>query len=424
MAKADLIDELEQRGLLNQSSDKEGLRAHLKEASRTVYCGFDPTAPSLHIGNLVPLFALRRFQLYGHRPLLLVGGATGMIGDPSGRSDERNLNDAKTVKEWVDRIRGQAEQFLDFDGNAAAEVVNNLDWTASMDVISFLRDVGKHFSVNSMIARDSVRTRLDRDDEGISYTEFSYVLLQSMDFMHLAREYDCSVQIGGSDQWGNIVSGMDLTRRALKKDAFALTVPLVTKADGTKFGKTAGGAVWLDPARTSPYSFYQFWLNTADADVVHFLNVFTFLDTQQIEEIRTQVEDAPEKREAQALLAEEVTRLVHGDQALASARKITSALFGGDVRDLGEADLDQLELDVMDTTHCSGKQGLLAVLADTGLAPSKGAARKLVMSKGVSVNGQVQDDIERELDWSDALAGRFYLLRRGRKSWHLLVRKP
>ncbi|MDA1077033.1 MAG: tyrosine--tRNA ligase [Proteobacteria bacterium] len=423
MSTSDLIQELKLRGLINQTSDEAGLDDHLKGAARTVYCGFDPTAPSLHIGNLVPLFALRRFQLHGHRPLLLVGGATGMIGDPSHRSDERHLNDAQTVANWVTSIRSQAEQFLEFEGDAAARVVNNLDWTASMDVISFLRDIGKHFSVNAMIARDSVRSRLERDGDGITYTEFSYVLLQSMDFMHLAKQYDCTVQIGGSDQWGNIVSGMDLTRRALGKEAYALTVPLITKADGTKFGKTAGGAVWLDPAKTSPYSFYQFWLNTSDDDVVHFLNVFTFLDLGRIDDISRLVKQAPEKREGQELLASEVTRLVHGEESLISARAISQALFGGDLTSLGEKELEQLQLDGMDSTLVRGAVGLTAALAETGLAPSRGAARKLVQSNGVQVNGQIQNDIDRELDWSDALAGRFYLIRRGRKNWHLLVRE-
>ncbi len=277
-----LIDDLKQRGLFAQASDEEGLARHLANGSRTLYCGFDPTAESLQIGNLVPLLTLRRFQAQGHRPILLLGGATGLIGDPSGRGDERNLNDSVVVETWVERIRAQVEPFLDFSGNAAAVMVNNLDWTKDLDVISFLRDVGKHFSVNAMIQRESVKSRLDRKGEGISYTEFSYMLLQANDYLELAKRHGCTVQIGGSDQWGNIVSGMDLVRRALGTSAYALTVPLITKADGTKFGKTAAGAVWLDPAHTSPYSFYQFWFNCADADVVKYLKVFTFLGLEEI----------------------------------------------------------------------------------------------------------------------------------------------
>jgi tyrosyl-tRNA synthetase len=271
MNQPQLLDELRRRGLVAQVSGEAELERHLAGASRTLYCGFDPTADSLHIGNLVPLLTLRRFQQHGHRPVLLLGGATGMIGDPSGRSTERNLNDPAVIGGWLERIRGQVERLVDFDGNNAAILVNNLDWTASLDVITFLREVGKHFSVNQMIQRESVRSRLEREGEGISYTEFSYMLLQANDYTELARRYDCTLQIGGSDQWGNIVSGMDLVRRKLGRDSFALTLPLVTRSDGSKFGKTAGGSIWLDAARTSPYSFYQFWLNTTDADVVSYL---------------------------------------------------------------------------------------------------------------------------------------------------------
>jgi tyrosyl-tRNA synthetase len=420
---ATLIDELSRRGLIAQVSDQQGLSEHLQTGSRTLYCGFDPTADSLHIGNLVPLLTLRRFQLAGHRPILLMGGATGLIGDPSGRSDERNLNSSEVVAEWVNRIHRQVEGFVDFAGNNAALITNNLDWTADLDVISFMRDVGKYFSVNSMLQRESVRSRLDRDGEGISYTEFSYMLLQAMDFAELAGRYNCSVQIGGSDQWGNIVSGMDLVRRRLGKDAYALTLPLIAKADGTKFGKTAEGAIWLDSHRTSPYSFYQFWLNTADADVVHFLNVFTFVGLDEIDEIGRTTEEAPERREAQQRLADEVTTLVHGSDALASAQRISQCLFQGDVRGLTEVDLEQLQQDGMDCTVIDAAPvGLLAALADSGLAPSRGAARKLLQGKGVRVNGVVQDDVGRELNWQDALFGRFYLLRRGKKNWHLLAR--
>ena len=417
-----LIEELKARGLLAQVSDEAGLAEHLDEGSRTVYCGFDPTADSLHIGNLVPLLALRRFQDAGHKPILLVGGATGLIGDPSGRSDERSLNDGDVVAQWVDRIRDQASGMLDFTGNNPAVVVNNLDWTRDLDVISFLRDVGKYFSVNSMIQRDSVRSRLERDGEGISYTEFSYMLLQAMDYCELAGRFGCSVQLGGSDQWGNIVSGMDLVRRRLSQEAYAMTVPLVTKSDGTKFGKTAAGAVWLDAGKTSPYSFYQFWLNCADADVEHFLKVFTFLELPTIAGLMAELAESPHLRGAQRALATEVTRLVHGQQALDSAERITAALFAGELDALTEQDLEQLKLDGMDATEVAPGEGLLAVLAEAGLAPSRGQARKLVASNGVRINGEVCSDAEAQLDFADALYGRFYLLRRGKKNWHLLVK--
>ena len=418
-----LLEELRERGLIAQVSDEAGLARHLSSGSRTLYCGFDPTSDSLHIGNLVPLITLRRFQVFGHRPILLLGGATGLIGDPAGRSDERSLNSDQVVAGWVERIRDQVEGFVDFEGNNPAIMANNLDWTAKLDVIGFLRDVGKHFSVNTMIQRESVKSRLDRDGEGISYTEFSYMLLQALDYQELAERYDCSLQIGGSDQWGNIISGMDLVRRKLNKESYALTLPLITKADGTKFGKTAGGAVWIDRVKTSPYSFYQFWLNTSDADVINYLKVFTFVSLDEIADIAGEMEASPHLRMAQKRLAKEMTRLVHGEEALTSALRITRCLFEGDLTGLSPEDLQQLRLDGMDCTALADAgSGLLACLVEARLASSRGAARKLVDSGGVSVNGEVQRDTERFLDWSDALFGRYYLLRRGKKSWHLLVR--
>ena len=392
-------------------------------ACRTLYCGFDPTADSLHIGHLIPLLCLRRFQLAGHRPICLVGGATGLIGDPSFRDDERSLNDVDVVADWVDRIRAQATPFLDFDGPTGAIVENNLEWTRKLDVITYLRDIGKHFSVNAMIQRDSVRERLEREGQGITYTEFSYMLLQAMDYLELARRHGCSLQIGGNDQWGNIVSGMDLVRRHLQQDAYALTLPLITKADGTKFGKTAGGAVWLDPARTSPYSFYQFWMNSADADVIPWLKAFTFLELPAIDDLAERLAAAPERREAQGALADELTRLVHGADALGSAQRITQALFGGGLEALTDSDLEQLALDGMGVTEVSAPSvGLLTALTEGGLAASNGQARKLVTGGGVRVNGAVADQAAAELDFSDALYGRFYLLRRGKKNWHMLVK--
>lgn len=423
MGKA-LIEELKARGLVAQASDEAGLSEHLEGASRTVYCGFDPTADSLHIGNLVPLLTLRRFQQHGHRPILLLGGATGLIGDPSGRADERTLNQTDVVAGWVERIRHQVERLVSFEGANAAIIENNLEWTADLDVITFLRDIGKYFSVNAMIQRESVRSRLERDDQGISYTEFSYMLLQAMDYLKLAERHGCSVQVGGSDQWGNIVSGMDLVRRRLGREAFALTVPLITKADGSKFGKTASGAVWLDPQRTSPYAFYQFWLNTADADVQPFLRIFTFLSLAEIDGVMKAFRESPGERLAQRILAVEVTRLLHGERALASAQRITEALFSGSIGALTAEDLEQLTQDGMESTLVSGSSVALAnILAEAGLATSRSQARKLVASKGVRVNGSVVEDPEAELDFSDALHGRFYLLRRGKKNWHLIVKK-
>jgi tyrosyl-tRNA synthetase len=418
-----LLEDLASRGLIAQVSDEAGLASHLAEGPRTLYCGFDPTADSLHIGNLVPLLTLRRFQEAGHKPILLLGGATGLIGDPSGRSDERSLNDGTIVADWVENIHRQVRGLLDFDGNNPAVIANNLDWTSELDVISFLRDIGKHFSVNAMMQRDSVRSRLERDDEGISFTEFSYMLLQAMDFFELASRSDCSLQIGGSDQWGNIVSGVVLVRRKLSREVFALTVPLITKADGTKFGKTAAGAIWLDGRKTTPYSFYQFWLNTADADVEHFLKVFTFLELDTISGLMTEFAESPQLRAAQRRLAIEVTTLVHGQAAVESAQRITAALFDGALSSLTEEDLEQLRLDGMSYSEVSPGDGLVSVLADAQLAPSRGQARKLVSGNGVRLNGEVNNDPEATLDFTDALHGRYYLLRRGKKNWHLLLRK-
>lgn len=420
-----VMENLEWRELVTQVSDYAGLGEHLAKAPRTLYCGFDPTADSLHIGSLVPLLALRRFQLEGHRPILLIGGATGLIGDPSFRPDERSLNDESLVANWGEQIRGQVEGFLDFGSSFGAVVANNLDWTRELDLIGFLRDVGKHFSVNAMIQRDSVRSRLQRAGSGISYTEFSYMLLQANDYLELAKRYECSLQVGGSDQWGNILSGIDLVRRQLRREAFALTLPLVTRADGAKFGKTAEGTVWLDSRKTSPYSFYQYWLNSTDADVIRFLKFFTFLDPAEIDELAVEVREAPQTRAAQTRLAEEVTELVHGREALGSAQRITRCLFGGSLQSLQREDFGQLRLDGMACTEVGRDHpvGLLAALADAGLASSRGAARKLVEGGGVSVNGAIQTETERVLDFSDALHGRYYLLRRGKKNWHLLARR-
>ncbi len=416
------IAELDQRELIAQVSSREDLDRHLNSVSRTLYCGFDPTAESLHIGNLVPLLMLRRFQLYGHRPIALVGGATGLIGDPSFKKNERALTDRDVVETWVRAISEQVRRFVDTTGNNAAMVVDNLDWTRGLDVITFLRDIGKHFSVNAMMAKDSVRSRLTQHDVGISFTEFSYMLLQSLDYAELCRRYGCTLQIGGNDQWGNITAGMDLVRRTLGRETFALTVPLVTQADGTKFGKTESGTIWLDSARTSPYSFYQFWLNTADADCIRYLKSFTFLDLEEIRALAAALAGSPELREAQRRLAEEVTRIVHGDEGVRSAQRISAALFDGAIGDLMKADLEQLGLDGIPSTSIgNSERTLIAILGETPLAASRSAARRLVESGGIQVNGRLVREVGAVLTRSDALFNRYHLIRRGKKAWHLVV---
>lgn len=422
------IEDLKRRGLVAQVSDESGLDAHLRAGPRTLYCGFDATADSLHHAHLLQVVALRRFQLTGHRPIALVGGATGLIGDPSFKSDERVLLDREDVRRNSEAIARQLERYIDFEQSPTAGqgalLVNNLEWTEALDVITFLRDVGKYFSVNEMMRKESVRSRLEREGSGISFTEFSYQILQANDYLELARRHDCTLQIGGNDQWGNITAGMDLVRRCLGREAFALTSPLVTKEDGTKFGKTETGAVWLAPHRTSPYAFYQFWINTADADAMPFLRYFTFLSMEEMEPLAQSTQRHPERREAQRRLAEEVTRFVHGEPGLEAARRITEALFRGEVGDLTESDLAQLALDGMEHTTVSGEsEPLVNVLAATPLADSRGAARRLVTTRGLSVNGAPVTDIEQTLSRQSALFGRYHLLRRGKKSWHLIVWK-
>lgn len=413
------LPELQQRHLIAQISDRDGLDSHLNSGSRTIYAGFDPTADSLHIGNLVPLLTLRRFQQYGHRPIVLVGGATGLIGDPSFKSGERALNPRETVERWMERIRSQVSRFVDMTGNNAAMVVDNFDWTGTLDVITFLRDVGKHFSVNAMMQKESVRARLTQAESGISFTEFSYMLLQAMDYMELCKRFRCTVQVGGSDQWGNITAGMDLVRRTLGIESYALTVPLIAKSDGSKFGKTESGTVWLDGAKTSPYAFYQFWLNTADADVLRFLGVFTFIELDELTKLGESVVSDPSRREAQRRLAHDVTLLVHGETGVRSAERISAALFGNRACELTESDLDQLRQDGMPSSAIENEPQLVAVLAASGLATSRGAARKLIQTQSVQVNGLVVDDCDAVLSRTAALHGRFHLIRRGKKSWHL-----
>lgn len=418
MINPHLLDELTERGLVAQNSDPAALADHLA-TPRTVYCGFDPTAGSLHIGHLVPLLMLRRFQLAGHTPVALVGGATGLIGDPSFKATERSLNSADTVQGWVASLSAQIRALLPADeGLSAPQLVNNGDWMGQMSALDFLRDIGKHFSVNAMLARESVRQRLARPDQGISFTEFSYALLQSYDFAVLHQRLGCTLQIGGNDQWGNITSGMDLTRRLHQAQVHGMTLPLITKADGTKFGKTEGGAVWLDPALTSPYAFYQFWLGTADEDVYRFLRYYSFMSLSEIDALEAEDAKRQGRKQAQQVLANELTELVHGKAALAAVQRISELLFSGDVTRLGESDLAQLAQDGMPSSTISGEADLVSLLVSCGLANSRRIARELLAAGAISLNGVLKQD--EQLSATDRLFGRYLLLRRGKKQYHLV----
>ncbi|ENG6105620.1 tyrosine--tRNA ligase [Serratia liquefaciens] len=421
MASSNLIKQLQERGLVAQVTDEEALAERLAQGPIALYCGFDPTADSLHLGHLVPLLCLKRFQLAGHKPVALVGGATGLIGDPSFKAAERKLNTTDTVNEWVEKIRKQVSPFLDFDcGNNSAVAANNYDWFGGMNVLTFLRDIGKHFSVNQMISKEAVKQRLNRDDSGISFTEFSYNLLQGFDFAELYNRHQVELQIGGSDQWGNITSGIDLTRRMHQQQVFGLTVPLITKADGTKFGKTEGGAVWLAPEKTSPYKFYQFWINTADADVYRFLKFFTFMDLAEINALEEEDKNSGKAPRAQYVLAEEVTGMVHGAEGLAAAKRITQSLFSGALHDMTEADFAQLAQDGMPTIKLDGDADLQQALVNAELVPSRGQARTMIGSNAVTINGEKQSNAEYTFSDADRLFGRYTLLRRGKKHYCLV----
>ncbi|MFC5824554.1 tyrosine--tRNA ligase [Nonomuraea insulae] len=412
----DLLDDLAWRGLIAQSTDLDALRASMAREPITVYSGFDPTAPSLHIGHFVPLLTLRRFQLAGQHPIGLVGGATGLIGDPSGRNTERSLNSSDVVAEWVERLRGQVGTFLDFDAQPnPARLVSNLDWTGELSAIDFLRDIGKHFPVNRMLARESVSARLS--GEGLSYTEFSYQILQSNDYLELFRRYNCTLQIGGSDQWGNITAGADLIRRIEGGHVHVLTQPLITKADGTKFGKTAGGALWLDPAMTSPYAFYQYFLNSDDRDVIHYLKVFTFRTREEIEALEKAVAERPFAREAQRTLAEDLTELLHGADELAAVVAASKALFGqGSLEELPASTLEAALAEVPKAVVPALGASFVDLLADSGLVESKSAARRAVKEGGAYLNNRKITDESYEPGADDLLGGRFMVLRRGKKS--------
>lgn len=416
MTSTNIIDELTWRGLINQSTDLDSL-LEATEDPITLYCGFDPTGPSLHAGHLVPLLMLRRFQEAGHTPIVLAGGATGMIGDPR-EVGERSMNSEDTVKDWAERISGQLQRFVHFDGDNAAKLVNNNDWTSKLGAIEFLRDIGKHFSLSTMLGRETVKRRLEND--GISYTEFSYMLLQANDFVQLRREHDCILQIGGGDQWGNLVAGVDLNRRIDGAQTHALTVPLVTDADGKKFGKsTGGGSLWLDPEMTSPYTWYQYFVNTADADVIRYLRWFTFLDQEELARLEVEVEERPFKREAQRRLAQEMTDLVHGVEAREAVELASQALFGrAELANLDEATLSASlsETDVFEFAAAE-KTTIVDLLVGAGLADSKGAARRSIKEGGAYVNNLRIEDESWSPAESDYLHGAWLVLRRGKKNF-------
>ncbi|WP_373091889.1 tyrosine--tRNA ligase [Zhongshania sp.] len=428
---AELLMELEARGLVAQMTGENGLSEYLSSEMRTLYCGFDPTADSLHIGHLVPLLALRRFQQAGHKPIALVGGATGLIGDPSFKAQERQLNTPDIVANWAGRLKGQVSRFIDFDsGENAAEVVNNLDWFGQMSALEFLRDIGKYFTINNMIAKESVKQRLNREGSGISFTEFSYSLLQGMDFSELYKRNGCTLQLGGSDQWGNIIAGVDLARRQHGVAVHGLTMPLVTKSDGTKFGKTESGTVWLDPAKTSPYAFYQFWLGTVDADVYKFLRYFTFLSLAEIDVIE-QADKEAGRPSAQRILAEQMTSLIHGDEELAGAQRITEALFSGDLAELSASDLAQLQLDGLPTSILDRSElldrPLTQLLADIGMGAGKqikdALGRNAVQVNGVAVGLADNMAAESVFAASNALFDKYYVIKLGKKKYQMLVFK-
>lgn len=411
-----LLDDLRWRNSIAQTTDLKELTAYLDSGSRFLYLGVDPTAPSIHIGNLVAFTVLRRFQLAGHRPIALVGGATGLVGDPSGRNSERTLNETEIVAQWVERIRTQLEGFLDFTGSHAAIMANNLEWTAPVTAIEFLRDIGKHFSVNQMLAKDSVSSRLEAG--GISYTEFSYQILQSFDYLELFRRHGCALQIGGSDQWGNIVAGVDLIRRVESKSSHALTIPLLEKADGTKFGKSAGGAIWLDPEMTSPYSFFQFFLNSDDRDVEQLLKTFSFKSHEELEALFESLRTNPGAREAHRALAREVTTLIHGESTTKKVEAAAKALFGqGEIREL---DLGTLQGAIQELPRTSIAQGApipswIELIVATGIVDSKSAARRIVKEGGAYLNNAKIASEDFAPSSSDLLHGKYLLLRKGKR---------
>jgi len=422
-----IYSELEWRGLIAGCTDVEGLNRRLAQGPITVYCGFDPTADSLHVGNLVPLLALRRFQQFGHRPIAVAGGATGAIGDPSGRTTERQLISKETLQANIAKVKQQLARLLDFDTPTnPARLVDNADWTAQVTYLDFLRDIGKHFSVNQMIAKESVRTRMEDREAGISYTEFSYMLLQAFDFYHLRKEFGCELQIGGSDQWGNITAGIDLIRKKLGVQAFGLTLPLITNADGSKFGKTVAGAVWLDTQKTSVYRFYQFWINTDDRDVVRYLKYFTFLSQEQIDALAQEHQRDPGTRTAHRALARAVTSLIHGESATEDAIRASQILFGGELNGIPEATFNDVVGEVptfsLPRSRLDGQGIALAeLLVHAGLCPSKGQARKDIAAGGIYINNRRETNPQRHVGNADLLFGKHLLLRKGKKNYAVVT---
>jgi tyrosyl-tRNA synthetase len=418
-----LFEELTWRGFINQITSPE-LPALLAKESIRLYCGFDPTADSLHIGSLLPIMGLAHFQRAGHRPIALVGGGTGLIGDPSFKAQERSMLTKELVQANAEGIHKQLAHFMRFEGENAAVMINNADWLCELPLVDFLRDIGKHFSVNAMLSRDSVKNRLQDRDQGISFTEFSYSLLQAYDFLHLSDSHDCRIQVGGSDQWGNIVSGIDLVRRLRDKEAYGITFPLVTKSDGSKFGKSEGGNIWLDPQRTSPYQFYQFWINQSDADAGQYLRFFTFLSKEEIGDLDRQTREEPHRRAAQRRLAEEVTRLVHGEEALQTAQSASQAVFGGALTGLDERTLLEVFSEVpsadLPAENLAAERPLLDALVEAGVFPSKGEARRLVRNGGLYVNNTRIDAEDAKLGQASLLTANLAVVRTGKKNYHLL----
>ncbi|HDP2771213.1 tyrosine--tRNA ligase, partial [Staphylococcus aureus] len=412
------IEDLKWRGLIYQQTDEQGIEDLLNKEQVTLYCGADPTADSLHIGHLLPFLTLRRFQEHGHRPIVLIGGGTGMIGDPSGKSEERVLQTEEQVDKNIEGISKQMHNIFEFGTDHGAVLVNNRDWLGQISLISFLRDYGKHVGVNYMLGKDSIQSRLEH---GISYTEFTYTILQAIDFGHLNRELNCKIQVGGSDQWGNITSGIELMRRMYgQTDAYGLTIPLVTKSDGKKFGKSESGAVWLDAEKTSPYEFYQFWINQSDEDVIKFLKYFTFLGKEEIDRLEQSKNEAPHLREAQKTLAEEVTKFIHGEDALNDAIRISQALFSGDLKSLSAKELKDGFKDVPQVTLSNDTTNIVEVLIETGISPSKRQAREDVNNGAIYINGERQQDVNYALAPEDKIDGEFTIIRRGKKKYFMV----
>ena len=419
-----IIDDLMWRGAINQMTDEEGLRQLTQEKAVSLYCGVDPTGDSMHIGHLIPFMILRRFQLSGHRPVIVIGGATGSIGDPSGRTSERVLQTKEQVQHNVEKLTAQMKRLFltSQEDQEAVRLVNNYDWTKELSLLDFLRDYGKHFNLNTMLAKDVVASRLE---VGISFTEFSYQILQSIDFLQLFRKEDVQVQIGGADQWGNITAGLELIRKVegAEARAYGLTIPLMLKSDGTKFGKSAGGAVWLDPEKTTPYEFYQFWLNQDDRDVIKYIKYFTFLEKEEIEALEVSVQEEPHKRQAQKRLAEEVTRFVHGEAAVQDALKITNALFTGDVQQLNADEIEQGFKNMPTFESEKVEQNLATWLVDLGIEPSRRQSREDIQNGAISINGEKITDLEHVWTPEQSFEGRFVLVRRGKKKYFLVKLK-